>query len=765
MTDSLWNDPRITAYVLDELPPAERTAFESEMRSNEALATAVAEAREVTTRLDSFYAAEIEATPTVVDLAKDPTRTVSRSFTKLKLVTAACIAMIIVGISIPIVQNQRTKREVAMSLNTKSDRIQSTVAPEAAAYAISDEEAEQLDAMMLEESVIEMEPASEPMSSVVASAREITEKNEELKADAAMSRSKLSKRNAGRANEMPSLGIADSSDKSVARSSSFAAPAPGRQMQSRLAKEPDLAQSDFSANSFGATPPSFSRSSGVPKPALQSGFSAPSDLPSDEGLGPGMAGDRFDPIDDNPFRRVSEHPLSTFSIDVDTASYSKVRDFLMRAGSLPRPDAVRLEEMVNYFDYAADPPADDSADPFAVRTIVTACPWNQEHRLARVTIKGKELLQADRPKCNLVFLIDTSGSMNATNKLPLVQSGLKMLIEQLNDDDQVAIVVYAGSAGLVLDSTNVSKSKEIRRALTRLSAGGSTNGGQGITLAYQTARDHFIQDGVNRVILCSDGDFNVGTTGTDKLVRMVESEAKGGVFLSVLGFGMGNHNDAMLEQISGRGNGNYAFIDTEKEAKKVLVDQTSGTLVTIAKDVKLQIEFNPAKVDSYRLLGYENRVLAKEDFNDDKKDAGEIGAGHTVTALYEIVPAGVEADASGPKVDDLKYQAKPQLNDVAQSDEMMSLKLRYKKPDEDKSTLIEFPVVDDGGEFADADNDTRFAAAVAGFAMQLRNSDYRGTWTIEDVIGVAKSAKENDTFELKAEFVEMAEKAKALMGE
>ena len=287
----------------------------------------------------------------------------------------------------------------------------------------------------------------------------------------------------------------------------------------------------------------------------------------------------------------------------------------------------------------------------------------------------------------------------------------------------------------------VKKEKKIRKALTELSAGGSTNGGAGIALAYQTARDHFIPEGVNRVILCTDGDFNVGTTGTDELVRMVENEAKGGVFLSVLGFGMGNHNDAMLEQISGRGNGNYAFIDSREEARKVLVEQTSGTLVTIAKDVKLQIEFNPTQVSSYRLIGYENRILAKEDFNDDKKDAGEIGAGHSVTALYEIVPAGVEADADPPKVDDLKYQQPSQPSEAADSKEMMTLKLRYKQPDGDTSTLVEFPVVDDGGQFADADDDVRFVAAVASFGMQLRRSPYAGSWTMSDAMNMANRAK------------------------
>ncbi len=488
-------------------------------------------------------------------------------------------------------------------------------------------------------------------------------------------------------------------------------------------------------------------------------------LPIDKGRGAGIAGDRFEPITDNPFKRVAEHPLSTFSVDVDTASYSKTRDFLMRAGHLPRPDAVRIEELLNYFDYDYAPPSADDKHPFAARATVTACPWNKEHRLARIALKGKTMNKDERPACNLVFLLDTSGSMNAPNKLPLVIDGMQMLLKQLDEKDQVAITVYAGSAGLVLDSTKATKRKKIRKALTQLSAGGSTNGGAGIALAYQTARDNFIADGVNRVILCTDGDFNVGTTGTDELVRMVEQEAKGGVFLSVLGFGMGNHNDAMLEKVSGRGNGNYAFIDNDKEAHKVLVDQTSGTLVTIAKDVKLQVEFNPTHVSSYRLIGYENRVLAKEDFNDDKKDAGEIGAGHAVTALYEIVPAGVEADASRPKVDDLKYQKDLKPTEAADSDEMLTLKLRYKQPDGDTSTLVEFPVVDEGGKFKDADVDVRFAAAVAGFGMQLRRSEYAGNWTLNEVLKAAQEAKGEDKYELRAEFVELVRKAKELMGQ
>lgn len=496
-------------------------------------------------------------------------------------------------------------------------------------------------------------------------------------------------------------------------------------------------------------------------PSSNSGFGAA----EDEGRGPGIAGDRFDPITDNAFKRVGEHPFSTFSVDVDTASYSKVRDFLTRGNQLPRPDAVRIEELLNYFDYDYTPPSDDADHPFTAHTVVTGCPWNADHRLARIALQGKTMRKDERPPCNLVFLLDTSGSMSAPNKLPLVVEGMKMLVDQLGENDTVAITVYAGSAGLVLDSTKATKQKKIRNALTQLNAGGSTNGGAGIALAYQTARDHFIDEGVNRVILCTDGDFNVGTTGTDSLVRMVEQEAKGGIFLSVLGFGMGNHNDAMLEQISGRGNGNYAYIDTPSEAHKVLVEQTSGTLVTIAKDVKLQIEFNPQQVSSYRLIGYENRVLAKEDFNDDKKDAGEIGAGHSVTALYELVPAGVEADAAKPLVDDLKYQSRPELTAAANSNELMTLKLRYKQPDGDTSSLVEFPVIDDDLQFENSDSNVQFAAAVAGFGMQLRRSEYAGSWTLADVIEVAQAAKGEDLNGLRTEFVQLAQIASRLMGQ
>lgn len=473
-------------------------------------------------------------------------------------------------------------------------------------------------------------------------------------------------------------------------------------------------------------------------------------------------GDRFDPIVENEFKPVREHPLSTFSIDVDTASYSKVRRTLSE-GRMPRPDAVRIEELVNYFDYDYPAPEADSEHPFATKVTIATCPWNQKHRLARVAIQGKTLERDSRPPCNLVFLLDTSGSMNQPNKLPLVVEGMKMLTGQLGKEDRVAIVVYAGSAGMVLDSTPAGKQKKIKKALSQLSAGGSTNGGAGIQLAYATARDHFIEGGVNRVILCTDGDFNVGLSGTDELVRLIKDEASDGIFLTALGFGMGNHNDAMMEQISGKGNGNYAFIDTANEACKVLVRQSDATLVTIAKDVKIQIEFNGRMVSKYRLIGYENRVLAKEDFNDDKKDAGEIGAGHQVTALYELVMADGQ-DEAAPAVDPLKYQKTSELTEAASADEVMTVKLRYKQPDGDQSTLIQVTAKDDELTFGQSDSDFQFAASVASFAMLLRQSQFAGDWTLDAVREVAGANLGEDEFQLRSEFVNLVGRAMQLSG-
>ncbi len=471
----------------------------------------------------------------------------------------------------------------------------------------------------------------------------------------------------------------------------------------------------------------------------------------------GPSNEAYESIHENPFEKVTDAPLSTFSIDVDTASYSNMRRFLTQR-QLPPADAVRIEELLNYFTYNYPQPTGDV--PFSVTTEVARCPWNAKHQLVRIGLKGREIAAEDRPASNLVFLLDVSGSMADQNKLPLVKQGMRMLVRQLTERDRVAIVTYAGASGLALPSTTGDQKDAIIDTLGRLQSGGSTNGGSGLQLAYDVASEHMIRGGINRVILCTDGDFNVGITDRDELVRMIETKAKSGVQLSVLGFGMGNYKDATLEKLADKGDGNYAYIDTELEARKVLVDQLSATLITIAKDVKIQIEFNPARVASYRLLGYENRMMAAADFNNDKKDAGEIGAGHTVTALYEVVTEGV-AD-QGPGVDPLKYQPRPAPVNADLSQEMLTLKLRYKLPGEDASKLIETPLKDAASDFAEASKDFKFSASVAAFGMLLRQSRHAGDATLDTVITWATDGRGSDLDGYREEFLDLVRRAKEL---
>jgi Ca-activated chloride channel family protein len=472
---------------------------------------------------------------------------------------------------------------------------------------------------------------------------------------------------------------------------------------------------------------------------------------------PGWNTESYRHIVENPFLDVTRAPLSTFSIDVDTASYSNTRRFL-RDGQLPPKDAVRIEELINYFSYDYPQPVGDV--PFSVTTEVAQCPWNSAHRLLHVGLQGRRLDRAQLPPANLVFLIDVSGSMMDQNKLPLVKSALSMLAEQLTARDRVGIVVYAGNSGLVLDATPGDRKGEILAALDRLEAGGSTNGGAGIQLAYKVAAEHFIQGGINRVILATDGDFNVGTTSEGDLVRLIEEKRQTGVFLSVLGFGTGNVKDATMEQLADKGNGNYAYIDTADEARKVLGQQLGGTLATIAKDVKLQLEFNPAKAAAYRLIGYENRLLRDEDFNDDTKDAGEIGAGHTVTALYEVVPAGQAW--SNPGVDPLKYQQPAQASARAQSDELLTIKLRYKEPAANESKLLSVGVADASGAWQQASANFRFSSAVAAFGLLLRDSQYKGAADFNGVAWLARNATGPDPQGYRTEFVKLVETAQML---
>lgn len=466
----------------------------------------------------------------------------------------------------------------------------------------------------------------------------------------------------------------------------------------------------------------------------------------------------YDHIVENGFKKVADYPLSTFSIDVDAASYSNVRRFLQN-NQLPPSGAVRTEEMINYFTYQYPQPVGE--DPFSINTGLSDCPWNPQHKLLLIGLQGKRISAENLPPSNFVFLVDVSGSMNTPDKLPLVKASLKMLMDQLREEDRISMVVYAGRAGLVLPSTNGSEKMKIKSAIDGLDAGGSTAGGAGIQLAYKIAQQNFMEKGNNRVILCTDGDFNVGVSSDDALVRLIEREREKGIFLTVLGYGTGNYKDNKMQQLADKGNGNHAYIDGLGEAKKVLVNEFGGTLFTIAKDVKLQIEFNPAKVAGYRLIGYENRMLNKEDFNDDKKDAGELGSGHTVTALYEIIPAGV-ASPFLKSVDSLKYR-RINKEDVAVSEnEWATIKFRYKKPDSDKSRLMVQVVKDKPASFDEASENLRFSASVAGFAMLLRDSQYKGRATFSGIISIAESSLGKDEEGYRKEFVGLVKKASVL---
>jgi Ca-activated chloride channel family protein len=464
-------------------------------------------------------------------------------------------------------------------------------------------------------------------------------------------------------------------------------------------------------------------------------------------------------IAENEFSNVKTSPLSTFSTDVDAASYSNVRRFINN-GQLPPADAVRIEEMINYFNYNLAGPTNN--EPVAIHTELSSAPWNPKHRLLRIGLKAKTIATEKLPASNLVFLIDVSGSMNSANKLPLVKSSLKMLVDQLRQQDKVALVVYAGAAGVVLPSTAGDKKETINNAIDNLEAGGSTAGGAGIKLAYQIAAENVMKDGNNRIVLATDGDFNVGASSDDDMEKLIEKKRESGIFLSVLGYGMGNYKDSKMETLADKGNGNYAYIDNITEARKTLVNEFGGTLFTVAKDVKLQIEFNPAKVQAYRLLGYENRMLKKEDFNNDKKDAGDMGSGHTVTAFYEIVPAGIKDDYM-VSVDALKYQ-KNEEKPVATSgsSEMMTIKFRYKEPVSSKSKLSQVAIMDTPKDFNFTTDDFKFASAVAEFGMLLRDSKFKQHSSYKHAIATARAGKGSDAEGYRSEFIRLAESAKLM---
>ncbi len=468
----------------------------------------------------------------------------------------------------------------------------------------------------------------------------------------------------------------------------------------------------------------------------------------------------YDAIEDNIFREAKRNPLSTFSIDVDNASYSNMRRFINH-GQMPPKDAVRIEEMINYFTY--DYPQPEDEQPFSITTEFSACPWNANHQLVHIGLQGRRIPTENLPASNLVFLIDVSGSMQAQNKLPLLKSAFKLLVNELRPQDHVSVVVYAGAAGVILPATSGSNKKEILAAIEKLEAGGSTAGGAGIQLAYDIAQKHFKKEGNNRVIIATDGDFNVGASSNAEMERLIEEKRESGVFLTVLGFGMGNYKDAKMEGLADKGNGNYAYIDNILEAKKVLVNEFGGTMFTIAKDVKLQIEFNPANVKGYRLIGYENRVLKNEDFNNDKKDAGDLGAGHSVTALYEIIPANLENSPFLQTIDDLKYQIPDERQGAAtRPDELLSIKLRYKRPEGSGSRLLQKTVLNQSLALNETTDNFRFSAAVASFGMLLRDSEFKGEATYETVLELAKGATGKDTNGYRLEFINLIKSSQLL---
>lgn len=471
----------------------------------------------------------------------------------------------------------------------------------------------------------------------------------------------------------------------------------------------------------------------------------------------GMSAEEYKAIQENGFKKVWDNPLSTFSIDVDVASYSNMRRFLNK-GELPPADAIRTEELINYFSYNYAQPTGNN--PVRITSEIGTCPWNEQHRLVRIGLKAKEIPTENLPASNLIFLIDVSGSMYGPERLDLVKSSLKLLVNNLRDKDKVAIVVYSGAAGEKLTSTPGSDKQKIREAIDELEAGGSTAGGEGIKLAYKIAQKNFITGGNNRIILCTDGDFNVGVSSDQELEKLIEQKRKSGVFLTVLGYGMGNYKDSKMQTLAEKGNGNHAYIDNLQEANRVLVNEFGATLHTVAKDVKLQVEFNPTQVQAYRLIGYESRLLADEDFNNDTKDAGEMGAGHTVTAFYEVIPVGVKSDFTG-KVDDLKYQKKQKTaTSVNDSNELLTVKLRYKTPDGNTSKKIEQALTDSKNNRVSAD--FRFAAAVAMFGQLLRDSEFKGNANYDKVISLAKTGLENDEKGYNREFIRLAETAKGI---
>jgi len=737
------DDPQLTAYALGELEGDERATVEARVRSDAAARAAVEEIRVAAARLERALAEETEREEKrEAAKAGDPYRQGKRGhalrFPQVYYVigglAAACFA-VVVALQEPEAPVKERERKVYREVAVDSIMV---AMPEADAASRGEEQSRESKPFPQSGDVFAVE-----MPAVDASSAGLVEANRE-KAMAVLT----AKRTAEDFYNSLTIGGGATFGAAPAESASMLAKGHGEQRAEDAA--PAVVSTAFKAG------------------VLKRGSVAVR-LRNGGGQGAAMmlkaTAEAYAYRAESGFVSARENPLSTFGADVDTASYANVRRFIER-GEEPPVEAVRIEEMVNYFPYRYEAPGDEGA-ALAANIEVAEAPWAAGHRLVRIGLKGREVTAAARGAANLVFLLDVSGSMEAENKLPLVKESMRLLLKRLRADDRVAIVTYANGSSLALGATPVAKEREILAAIDGLAAGGSTNGGMGLQLAYEVARANFVEGGINRVVLCTDGDFNVGVTSEGELVRLIEEKAKMGVFLTVLGFGMGNLKDSVLQQIANRGNGSYGYVDTRREAEKLLVEQATGTLLTIAKDVKLQVEFNPARVAAYRLIGYERRALAKEDFADDKTDAGEIGAGHAVTALYEVVPAGANHGPMVGEVEALRYAPARVVVDVPRevADELLTVKVRYKAPAGTESRRLEFPVKDGGAGFAGASGDFKFAAAVAAFGMVLRDSEHKGTTDLAAVEAWAEAGLGYDPGGYRAEFVELVRAVRRGRGE
>jgi Ca-activated chloride channel family protein len=739
------DDPRITQYALGEMPEEEIAAFENDIKDNPEIEKEIEDIRNFSTLLSDGFAADPElklSDDRKADLHKGAKFADSEANCEVRrfpwrMVNSIAALFMLGFIVLFMVKNQKL---------TENDNKLSPVSPAKFAKVKSDQ-VNSAEPLMTREEADKINWGEEEEKDVEVADIQIEVPEKEMGIEVAVE--DISVRDSAKV-EMPSPLNMKISNSGL-----------------RLKKRKSIS-AKMRSNEYGSNLPVYGcaqlRREGELRPSVKS-----EDIDCDELVvmekcrivSPNT--ESYSQIVENAFKRVPGNELSTFSIDVDTASYANMRRFLNQ-GQLPPADSVRIEEFINYFSYEYPQPAEGK--PFGVNFEMASCPWAPKHKLVKIGLKGRDIAEDKRPAGNLVFLLDVSGSMSDDNKLPLLKKSMKLMVENLNGNDRVAIVVYAGASGVVLNSTSADKKDTILSALERLNSGGSTNGGAGIELAYKIASENFIKGGINRVILATDGDFNVGTVDEESLEKLIEKKAKSGVFLTVLGFGMGNYKDSTLEKLSGKGNGNYAYIDTLNEAKKVLVKEMGATLVTIAKDVKIQVEFNPGVVEGYRLIGYENRMLKKEDFNDDKKDAGEIGAGHTVTAFYEIIPKGVAMP--NPTVDPLKYKRVKKVAKVAEKinpefkNELMTVKLRYKDPAGSKSRLLTFPLKNSTREYRSASDDFKFAASVAAFGMILRNSQYKGSANYKNILDLAENGLRNDKYGYRKQFLELIRKAQRI---